>query len=101
MLILLVVMALALFLLSQPFWPGHEERTQDREALLRADLEAAKLAKYREIRDAELDHQTGKLSEEDWKTIDRRLRAEAVAILDRLDALGGGSTPAAGPDATL
>ncbi len=101
MVTILAAMALALFLLSQPFWPGHEERAQDRDALLRADLEAAKLAKYREIRDAELDHRTGKLSETDWKTIDRRLRTEAVAILDRLEDLGGGSTPAGGPDATL
>ena len=32
-----------------------------------ADLEAAKEAKYREIRDAELDQRTGKLSEEDHR----------------------------------
>jgi hypothetical protein len=50
-----------------------------------ADLEAAKEAKYREIRDAELDHRTGKLSEEDWRALDRTLRAEAVALLKRLD----------------
>lgn len=101
MLIILFALALALFALSQPFWPGHEERAQDRDALLRADLEAAKLAKYREIRDAELDHQTGKLSDEDWKTIDRRLRAEAVAILDRIDDVGDGTARPTGSDATL
>lgn len=101
MLVILVAMGLALFALSQPFWPGREERAHDRDALLRADLEAAKLAKYREIRDAELDHQTGKLSDEDWKTIDRRLRAEAVAILDRIDATGGTTARPTGPDATL
>jgi hypothetical protein len=50
-----------------------------------ADLEAAKEAKYGEIRDAELDWRTGKLSEEDWKAIDRGLRAEAVELLRRLD----------------
>ena len=37
----------------------------------RAELEAAKEAKYREIRDAELDHRTGKLSEADWRALDR------------------------------
>jgi hypothetical protein len=52
-----------------------------------ADLEAARDAKYREIRDAELDHRTGKLSESDWRAVDRTLRAEAVAILRRLDEL--------------
>ncbi len=51
----------------------------------RAELEAARDAKYREIRDAELDHRTGKLSEADWRAADRVLRAEAVEILRRLD----------------
>lgn len=101
MLVILAAMGLTLFALSQPFWPGHDERAQDRDALLLADLEAAKLAKYREIRDAELDHQTGKLSDEDWKTIDRRLRAEAVGILDRIDDTGGTTARPTGPDATL
>jgi hypothetical protein len=49
-------------------------------------LEAEKEAKYREIRDAELDYRTGKLSEEDWRALDAALRAEAVKILKRLDA---------------
>ncbi len=51
----------------------------------RAELEAAKEAKYREIRDAELDYRTGKLSEADWRGLDRALRAEAVDLLKRLD----------------
>ena len=59
------------------------------EADVRAELEAAKEAKYREIRDAELDYRTGKLSEADWRASDRALRAEAVAILRRLDELEG------------
>ena len=54
----------------------------------RDDLEAAKEAKYREIRDAELDFRTGKLSEEDWRALDRELRAEAMELLRRLDDLG-------------
>ena len=52
------------------------------------DLEAAKEARYREIREAEMDFRTGKLSEADWKAIDRDLRAEAMDVLHRLDALG-------------
>ena len=52
-----------------------------------AELEAAKQAKYREIRDAELDHRMGKLSEADWRAVDRELRAEAAEILRRLDEL--------------
>ena len=51
----------------------------------REDLEAAREAKYREIRDAELDYRTGKLSPEDYQAIDSELRAEAIEILDRLE----------------
>ena len=50
-----------------------------------ADLEAAREAKYREIRDAELDHSTGKLSDADFEAVDKTLRAEAVEILHALD----------------
>ncbi|HEY2140515.1 MAG TPA: hypothetical protein VGG98_00470 [Solirubrobacteraceae bacterium] len=52
----------------------------------RAELETAREAKYREIRDAELDYRTGKLSREDYDAVDRALRAEAIEILDRLEA---------------
>jgi hypothetical protein len=50
-------------------------------------LEAAKEAKYREIRDAELDYRTGKLSEEDFRALDATLRSEAAAILARVREL--------------
>jgi hypothetical protein len=52
-----------------------------------AALEAAKEAKYREIRDAELDYRMRKLSEEDWRAADRELRAQAMEILRELDRL--------------
>jgi hypothetical protein len=54
-----------------------------------ADLRAAKEAKYREVRDAELDHRMGKLSAEDWRAVDRELRGEAIEILRELDRLEG------------
>jgi hypothetical protein len=63
------------------------DREQTHESMQRIDLEAARDAKYREIRDAELDHQTGKLSDEDFEAIDSMLRAEAIALLHQLDAL--------------
>lgn len=59
-----------------------------RRELERDELEAAREAKYREIRDAELDYRTGKLSREDYEAIDRALRAEAIEILNRLEAPG-------------
>ncbi|HET9472029.1 MAG TPA: hypothetical protein VFO24_13070, partial [Usitatibacter sp.] len=53
-----------------------------------AELEAAREAKYREIRDAELDFRTGKLSPEDHAAIDAALRSEALDILNRLEHRG-------------
>ena len=50
-----------------------------------ADLEARKEVKYREIRDAELDRQQGKLSQEDWRRQDAELRRDAIEILKELD----------------
>jgi hypothetical protein len=60
-----------------------------RDEARRAELQAAKEAKYREIRDAELDYRMGKLSEPDWRAVDRDLRAEAIEILRALDRLEG------------
>ena len=39
-------------------------------------------------RRAELDRDMGKLSQGDWREIDRELRSEAMDILRRLDDLG-------------
>ncbi|MBV9423726.1 MAG: hypothetical protein JOZ98_12500 [Solirubrobacterales bacterium] len=60
-----------------------------------AELEAARDAKYREIRDAELDHRTGKLSDADYEAIDQTLRAEALTILRALDRASASASAAA------
>ena len=92
---LLVLAAIVATVLALPFRRrGVEER---REETLLAELSAAKEAKYREIRDAELDHRMGKLSQEDWRSVDRDLRAEAIEILRQLDRLEG-RTPDGGMD---
>jgi hypothetical protein len=65
--------------------PAEEPQRQAR----RNELEAAREAKYREIRDAEMDFRTGKLSESDYSVLDGELRAEALVILDELQTLGG------------
>jgi hypothetical protein len=54
-----------------------------------ADLEARKEAKYREIRDAQLDHAAGKLSDDDFRRQEAELRGEAMAILRDLDQARG------------
>jgi hypothetical protein len=65
---------------------GEPERQEESRI---EELQAAKEAKYREIRDAELDREMGKLSREDWRAVDRELRAEAIEILQKLDRLEG------------
>ena len=84
---LLVLVAVVAVVLSLPLRRrGVAERREEARV---AELEAAKEAKYREIRDAELDHQMGKLSREDWRAVDRDLRGEAIEILRELDRLEG------------
>jgi hypothetical protein len=99
LLVILVVVALIVLVVSAPLRGRGDEG--EGESAERAELEAARDAKYREIRDAELDHRTGKLSDADWRAQDRALRAEAVDILRRLDELGySGGRPDADEQAT-
>jgi hypothetical protein len=83
--VILLVVGAAVWIITGPL-RGTRETDEQLEAD-RAELEALREAKYREIRDAELDFRTGKLSENDWQVLDRTLRAEAVELLKRLDRL--------------
>ena len=86
LLVVVAVLTVVVLLVTAPLRRAPHTEAAGEDAV-RAELEAARDAKYREIRDAELDHRTGKLSEADWRAQDRALRAEAVEILRRLDAL--------------
>jgi flagellar biosynthesis/type III secretory pathway M-ring protein FliF/YscJ len=93
-----IVLALVIVVVVAWFVTGPlrraERRTEAADAGLEdpaiAEAEARKEAKYREIRDAELDREQGKLSEADWRRQDAVLRREAIEILKRLDRLRGG-----------
>jgi hypothetical protein len=82
-----VLAALVALVVAGPLRGGRADDRRDDER--RAALEAAKEAKYREIHDAELDFRMGKVSEVDYQALDRELRAQAIEILRRLDALEG------------
>ena len=82
--LILLVVAGAVLLVTGPLREKARATDETLEAEL-AELEAAKEAKYRQIRDAKLDYETGKLSDADWRSLDRTLRAEAVELLKRLD----------------
>ncbi len=83
--IVLAVLAGAVFIISAPFRAARRPGESEESATRLAELEAARDAKYREIRDAELDLRTGKLSDEDYDAVDRALRAEAIEIMHALD----------------
>jgi hypothetical protein len=85
LLLVLVVLVVAVLVIAGPL---REHRAVEAGATAERDeLEAAKEAKYREIHEAELDYRTGKLSRDDWRALDATLRAEAIELLRRLDAL--------------
>ena len=97
-LIFLAILAVVVVFVTRPLlrgersWPRRGARARETDL---ADLEAAREAKYREIRDAELDYRTGKLSARDYEVIDRSLRAEAIEILRELDRTRGARVPEA------
>ncbi len=86
---LVVIALIVAAVLSLPFRRRGVEEL--RETTRVSELRAAKEAKYREIRDAELDREMGKMSPEDWRSVDRDLRGEAIEILRELDRLEGRS----------
>jgi flagellar biosynthesis/type III secretory pathway M-ring protein FliF/YscJ len=86
-LLVFAVLVAAVAVVIAPLRRGRAEALATEEESRREELEAAKEAKYLEIRDAEMDHAMGKLSDADFRALDRQLRTEAVEILRDLDAL--------------
>jgi hypothetical protein len=83
-----LIVAIVVWFVSVPLRRTKEQEaaaTQRIEDPRVAELEARKEAKYREIRDAELDREQGKLSQADWSRQDGELRRDAVQILKELD----------------
>jgi hypothetical protein len=90
-LLVIVVLALIVLVVGSPLRRrGTRELEETAE---HGELVAARDAKYAEIRDAELDHRMGKLSDADWRAQDRALRREAMDILRRLDELDHAAPP--------
>jgi hypothetical protein len=86
-LLALILLALVVFV-TAPLRRGERAPQTASEERLRArvaELETRKEAKYRELRDASLDHSAGKLDGPDFESVDAELRREAIAILKELD----------------
>jgi len=89
LLVIAAVLTAVVALVSAPLRGDRVQREHAESEDAIEELEARKEAKYREIRDAEMDLRTGKLSDEDHRVLDRELRTEAVAILKALDDARG------------
>jgi len=85
-LVIAALLTFVLWTLSAPFRSGVRSVPRADSDERRA-LESAKQSKYAEIRDNETDYRTGKLSDDDYRALDRQLRAEAVEILRAIDEL--------------
>jgi hypothetical protein len=83
----LVIVVLVAWFVTAPIRNREPAESDDPAVAELADLEARKQAKYRQIRDAEADRASGKLTEEDYRRLDRELRGEAIDILKRIDRL--------------
>ncbi len=80
-----VLLLAVVFVVSAPLRRRDPERRPEHHAERVANLEAAREAKYHEIRDAELDLRTGKLQDHDYDELNSSLRAEALTILGELE----------------
>jgi hypothetical protein len=81
---MLVVVLLLVAVATVLFWPlrtSHATRKRGPEGA--TALELARDAKLGELYDLELDFRLGKLSPEDYRALNERLRAEAVEAMRR------------------
>jgi hypothetical protein len=81
------IVVLVAWFVTAPLRDRPSAKPEDPTEAELADLEARKQAKYRQIRDAEADHASGKLTDEDFTRLDAELRAEAIEILKGIDRL--------------
>ena len=73
----------AVWLAAYPLIAGDRERRGSTGQL--RELEAEKDRLVQELHELELDRATGKLSEEDWRDLDARLKSRAVEAMREID----------------
>ena len=91
LLVIVVVIAGVAAIVAAPLRRAGARDAGDELADRLAELEARKEAKYGEIRDAQMDFETGKLSQADHRALDRQLRAEAMEVLRAIDEASAAS----------
>ena len=76
--LILIAVVAVITIVVRPFRVAPEDDADEA-----GELEAEKLAKYRELRELELDYRTGKLTEADYQQTRAQLRRQAAELLDR------------------
>jgi cytochrome c-type biogenesis protein CcmI len=92
----LLVAAVVLFIL-QPMLSG-QRASMHRELDEPTEAEARRRVTLLALRDVEYDYATGKLDENDYRTLKRELSAEALTALERFDAETAAGPAAAPPE---
>jgi hypothetical protein len=77
--------AFACYRMVAPLSPRAVDATEPLSDSLRADLEREKALTLRSIKELEFDRAMGKLSNDDFEEMSRRLRTRAVGIMKQLD----------------
>jgi cytochrome c-type biogenesis protein CcmI len=86
LLVLLVVLAVLFVVVPLLRTTGVDEwQAASAEQLRRIELRERRDAAYVALRELELDHDTGKLDDEDYARANAELRAEALAALEALE----------------
>src|SRR5215813_7594306 len=99
MTLVLFAIGLALPAVAFAVWPLFAKPHRDSEPVAaladddRAGLENDKLIALRALRELELDHAAGHVTNEDYRDLRARYEGEAVVVLRRLDALGPVAPP--------
>ena len=96
----MIILALALIVTGTLVWVvlplrGPAVAAEPAQADERAALEAHRRELMLALQDLDFELQTGKLSTQDHGELRARLQAEAVDVLQRLDAAGSGRAPEA------
>ncbi|HET6616974.1 MAG TPA: hypothetical protein VFH69_04115 [Gemmatimonadota bacterium] len=85
-LVALWILLAAVWLAVWPLFVARAAPRADAE-IERQELEAEKARLLQEIHELDLDYETGKLSDDDYRTIEARLKGKAVEVMQRIDAL--------------
>ncbi len=96
---IVIVAALSTWV-ARPLWQARTARQQltvSSDSLTLENLLFEREAALLAIRDLQMDHDMGKLGDEDFTEMDARYRAHAIEILKELDTLGVAPDVAAAP----